>query len=1312
MNTDKLQVGATTRQTRPSFFCTSGPLAADRPGYIRRECDAQLIAAIEGGTFVNVVGAPMMGKTSLLLKAAHELRERDDGPAVALIDLSPLAQRESHGDPARWLYAIAFRLSRQLRISFDLQAWWSDNAMLSHQQRMFELFREFVLALPSRQVVLMFDDIDEPELADAIESLLTAIRLAFDARATDPAMARLSIVMAGCGADQFGQEAAPARPFGIATKLPIARFTLGETSKLGPALGLPRASADLAMQRIYDWAAGQPATTQYLAHALARTDCEQDVVGFVDLLIERKFATQRDGQAHQVLLATESAFLELPVAEREPLLVMLGSIAKHRRALFDPESATQNYLLCYGVLELGADGYLTSTSRLFRQYFNAGWANRHIRSSYGGIAAALLLLGLLLLVPYWYQAVLPKASTAVMADSGSSVGEIMLAHERLSRWPGYERASRRMASNALLQKADQAKTEPALLEAVVPLRERLDNMSQGDSAVAAYWYREAATASRTGDRAAALYAAIKADVGVTDHAKRMIAGLLGRDLSRLQHVIRTETPFEQWAMRRRDRLVVTRSGALISEWPLIAGRVLPDRSSELEAYTVTRRPFVRRIEVAVGTTRNTLALSIESTHERPEDVALELLAPNGRTVTVTLDHFEDFADPGRIVLADFPEFRPLVSSPVAGEWTITAVDTRPGVTGRVGLSLDVDDDRSARLDMQLLPDPLRVAAADVVLSPAGRYAIAIPEDVGDSYSVWDLRERAIIATFSYGSETQWLGLSALARSVVMLDAARIVGFRTRTGRAMAWQSLQDPVLAAWLSDNGRWIGVRPVAKENVLRIVDLLADTAIDVRIDESYSSVVISASGRFIAVQGNDRQLRLIRVEDSEVVSEYPLNVAVGQGFFSTSDEQYVVGGVAGGLVVLPVSGETQLSSWSPEQVWQTALDGQTGMALVGSRDRGFRLHDFDRGRDRSAPFLGLDGNGVPEAYLRLNDNRAALADAADGRVLLWQPELTALPLGSRLVRKSWLSNDARAFAFIDRNDQFAVIRLDAGPAELDQLEEEVSMIAHSEPPMLVRFSKNSALALSIEQSGLFRVRDIGSGQFFDFLGRTPDRVIDAAFSADGQQFLLLGSQSLEVYDATSGERLHREIRDDAMLGVAATSDQSGWLIADATGRLSFLARVLSAQPAALVMREETVTLPVDLMQPVDERILLLAAGSRLQIVARGQAASTWLNLASKISDIRVSDNQKFAIVRAGQWLHRISFSGATADVTHSRLLPVEVLGHQGFSIADPKAMMIHLLSGLDEPELRSIAMDYGDETPVEETQEVLLKKWQWLAQ
>ncbi|MEM8548104.1 MAG: AAA-like domain-containing protein, partial [Pseudomonadota bacterium] len=482
--------GTTTRTVRLQFFCTHGPLSPERQGYIRRSSDEAAFAALQAGRFVDVTGSPLTGKTSLLLRVADRLRAAEDEPLVAFIDVRQLLQRDSNEDVARWFYAIAYRLARQLRVGFDLQTWWADNAMLSHHHRLVELYRELVLALPRRRIVVLFDDVHEFAARDSAEALLTSFRSAHDARASDPEMNRLTIGYAHNGVRRFGREHLQHLPYAIATHVAVVPMRLADTLKLAPALGLPRDQGELAMQRIFDWVSGHPAMTQWLAAELAQvlTD-DGDAVATVDAIVARRLNKTAGAPAHEAIARIERRILRARESLREAILLTLGRLAKNGRLLFDPASKAHDRLLLLGVLELGPDGYLLFSSRIFRRYFGARWASRHLPTRIRGVVRAVAVVLLCTTIPAWYFMVLPQRPTAILMDTNAAVEDVVRAADRLGFWPGYRGAATRMVRFALLQRLQEIQSAEELAALLAPVQARLNDSARSPSSSAAFNWR-------------------------------------------------------------------------------------------------------------------------------------------------------------------------------------------------------------------------------------------------------------------------------------------------------------------------------------------------------------------------------------------------------------------------------------------------------------------------------------------------------------------------------------------------------------------------------------------------------------------------------------------------------------------------------------------------------------------------------------------------------------------------------------------------------------------------------------------------------
>ncbi len=120
------------------FFSVGPALHAVRAGYVRRRADEQLFETLVAGRYAHVLAPERSGKSSLI--AATAARLENQGFKVATLDLAQLSDRDGGKDPGRWYYSVAYRLLRQLRLRYDLQAWWQGNSFLSSRQRLFEFY--------------------------------------------------------------------------------------------------------------------------------------------------------------------------------------------------------------------------------------------------------------------------------------------------------------------------------------------------------------------------------------------------------------------------------------------------------------------------------------------------------------------------------------------------------------------------------------------------------------------------------------------------------------------------------------------------------------------------------------------------------------------------------------------------------------------------------------------------------------------------------------------------------------------------------------------------------------------------------------------------------------------------------------------------------------------------------------------------------------------------------------------------------------------------------------------------------------------
>ncbi|MEL7298512.1 MAG: WD40 repeat domain-containing protein [Pseudomonadota bacterium] len=791
-----------------------------------------------------------------------------------------------------------------------------------------------------------------------------------------------------------------------------------------------------------------------------------------------------------------------------------------------------------------------------------------------------------------------------------------------------------------------------------------------------------------------------------------MSGLIASDLPRLEHIIRRPSRIDEWALRRQDETIVVRSGTQVSQWPLQQPTVLLKSSLTRDLPVVVPQPIVVRFAVPAGSSGTPL-LGLVPRHQRLSDIRLSVQAPAGAVLVLNLDELAQTADLTALDLGVLARDAGVSLGRSDGEWVVSAFDARPGETGSIAVSLGARGSELPPPQPVVLADPMLLPAESAVLAPGGRYAVTQPGSAARLFTVWDLRSDAWQASYDPGGDVQWLGITAQARAALYLQSARITGFRLRDGSAYPIESIAFPVAAATFSDNQRWLAAQSIDNGGLVTVVDVLTDSARSLRLDAPAERIVISDSGDMLAVIGSDRSVTILNVADGSQRARYLLSGDFRAGYFSQGDEHLILHTTSGAMRSFATRPSAQpVASWEEGVVWTAAQDRRSSLSLIGASGRGFVLHDFNRSRDLSLPFSGLTGQALAYPYLRLRSNIAALMEPEAGTISIWRPQLSALPVGSRLVRKAWLSPTAQAFAFVDRNEQFSVVRMDAGQDELEVLEESVSLISHSQPPELVRFSKGDQLALSIESTGLFRVRHVDDGQFFDFLGKNSDGVLDAAFSPDSSQFLILGARAYSVHDSQTGELLYREVREQSLRAVIPQVGGSGWLLMDVEGGLWQLPRVQPGQPVTLQSRSTKLPEDTAVLWYASQRWLVAGTDEHLLIKSDHSQAGFSFALGGEISEVRLTEDESALLARAGNWLYRIALHRYGGKVTHARLLPADALAYRGFAIRDRHGMAVALLAGVDEPALRLVSLSYADEKPVTGAPEVLAQRWSWLSE
>lgn len=266
-------------------FHAGGTLRHDAPSYIERQADRDLFAALRQGAFCCVLTSGQMGKSSLMARTAHRLRQC--GWDVVTLDLAAIGQNVS---VEQWYDGLMARIGWQLRLEDELDQFWTRQDRLSPVQRFLTSIREVVPGRSARRLVIFVDELDTVRsLPFSSDEFFPAIRETFNRRSDDAAFDRLAFCLLCVASpnELLGQDAMTT--FHIGRRIELHDFSWPEVLRLAHGLGRNVAASSELLERIYYWTGGHPYLTQKLCRAVsadltAQTAARVDEVCFLHLI--------------------------------------------------------------------------------------------------------------------------------------------------------------------------------------------------------------------------------------------------------------------------------------------------------------------------------------------------------------------------------------------------------------------------------------------------------------------------------------------------------------------------------------------------------------------------------------------------------------------------------------------------------------------------------------------------------------------------------------------------------------------------------------------------------------------------------------------------------------------------------------------------------------------------------------------------------------------------------------------------------------------------------------------------------------------
>ncbi len=257
-------------ENEPYEYRVGGSLPEYAPSYVSRQADRDFYAGLKAGDFCYVFNSRQMGKTSLLVRTLHRLR--NEGVACTTIDVS--GRGSGNIQPEQWYAGIAYTLIKDFKLANPLQfmkSWWLERDFLSPPQRLAELIETVLLPETTVPITIFIDEIDSTLSLDfSTDDFFALIRSCYDKRSTNSDYNRLTFALIGVATPSNLINDKRRTPFNIGRAIELSGFTIAEAAPL--AIGLRDLADDpqAVLAQVLDWTGGQPFLTQKLCYLFVK----------------------------------------------------------------------------------------------------------------------------------------------------------------------------------------------------------------------------------------------------------------------------------------------------------------------------------------------------------------------------------------------------------------------------------------------------------------------------------------------------------------------------------------------------------------------------------------------------------------------------------------------------------------------------------------------------------------------------------------------------------------------------------------------------------------------------------------------------------------------------------------------------------------------------------------------------------------------------------------------------------------------------------------------------------------------------------
>lgn len=504
------------------FFVTGGALLADAGCYVARAADTDLVAALRAGEFCYVLTTRQMGKTSLMVRTAVQLRE--EGRSVVVLDLTAFGQNLN---VEQWYFSMLSAVAAKLDLEDEMEAYWEANLRRAPLHRFMGAIRDVYLETKQKPLTIFVDEIDVVRSFRQFKAdeFFAGIREFYNRRSEDPQLQRVTFCLLGVATPSDLISDQRVTPFNIGRGIELADFTRGEAEVLAAGLSPYRETALALLDRVLLWTGGHPYLTQRLCAEVAQAGVQK--AAEVDDICTRIFLSA-DGSSRDENLQFVRERLLRSELDSAALLDCYARVCRGERIGFDDHNPLHNELRLSGIVRV-LNGNLQPRNRIYSRVFDLKWVRANLPEAEAQRQHAAFWRGVRRVAGAAVVVLAIVVGLALQAKRNAGIAEAASQREQTAAQREREAAEReKKAADGERKAAGEARAaaEAAQLAAERERQANEDRLAQAEQTEFAL-KRLVETQAKVATLLEALTPLVgqKAGQGILDRAEDLVAGL-------------------------------------------------------------------------------------------------------------------------------------------------------------------------------------------------------------------------------------------------------------------------------------------------------------------------------------------------------------------------------------------------------------------------------------------------------------------------------------------------------------------------------------------------------------------------------------------------------------------------------------------------------------------------------------------------------------------------------------------------------------------------------------------------------------------